>query len=126
MNVLNIVRSAYRATLEEQDDPVVWLVHALRGAGAELSVLLRGDAVNYAVPGQDASGLRFGEERQTQPPRIEHDLTSLMGKGVAVYVDAGDLAALGIAPDGLLEGVQPISSGEIAALVAEHDAAWHW
>ena len=33
---LHIVDGAYRATLEEQDDPVVWLCHAMRGAGAEL------------------------------------------------------------------------------------------
>jgi len=37
MHMLQIVESAYRATLEEQDDLVLWMTHAMRSAGAPLS-----------------------------------------------------------------------------------------
>ena len=47
---------------------MVWITLAMRGAGAELDVLLTGDAVNYAARGQDASGRTLGTWRQTQPP----------------------------------------------------------
>ena len=52
--LLHIVESAYRATLEEQDDPVVWLCHAMRGAGAALDLLLQGNAVAYGVREQES------------------------------------------------------------------------
>ena len=63
-------RFLYRATLEEQDDPALWLAASLSGNGLITDVLLRGNAVNYLVQRQDAGGLTFGDWQQTQPPRI--------------------------------------------------------
>ena len=81
MKALNIIESAYRATIEEQDDTIVWLTRAMKAAGADLAVLLRGNAVNYAVRGQDAAGLAFGGWRQTQPPRVADNIASLTTRG---------------------------------------------
>ncbi len=124
--VLNIVESAYRATLEEQDDTIIWLSYTLRGAGAELDVLLRGNAVNYAVVGQDASGLSFGERRQTQPPRIDADIMKLADKGVQVLAVAEDLAERGIEPSDLVAGIKTVRRVELAELFDSYDQVWHW
>jgi hypothetical protein len=126
VKALNIIESAYRATIEEQDDTIVWLTHAMKGAGANLAVLLRGNAVNYAALGQDAAGLAFGGWRQTQPPRIADDITGLVTKGVPVYVLAEDLAERGLGPGDILNGVERVERNNLPQLLAGYDHIWHW
>jgi hypothetical protein len=124
--ILSVVETAYRATLEEQDDPVLWLSQALRGAGASVHLLLRGAAVNYAVRGQDASGLRFGVRAQTQPPRIERDLLALRSKGASIHYVQEDLAARGLHPDELVPGLEPVRAEDLPRLFRGFDLVWHW
>jgi hypothetical protein len=126
MKVLQVIETAYRATLEEQDDTIVWLTHSMKGAQADLTVLLRGNAVNYAIGGQDASGLAFGAWKQTQPPRIDHDVAGLVAKGVAVHVVEEDLAERGLANLHTIDGVVRIRQAAIAALMDAHDQVWQW
>ncbi|UCF46950.1 MAG: DsrE family protein [Myxococcales bacterium] len=126
LKVLNIVESAYRATLEEQDDTILWTTTAMRGAGADVDVLLRGNAVNYGVRGQDASGLQFGERKQTHPPRLDNDVKRLIDKGAKVYVLTDDAADRGLEPTDLVDGLEPISRSNIGKLCADYDQIWHW
>jgi len=124
--VLNIVATAYRATLEEQDDTILWLSHVLKGGGADLDVLLRGNAVNYAVRDQDASGLAFGDRRQTQPPRLDEDVARLAASGARVFIVGDDLRERGVGVDDLVPGVQPIAAAELPGLLGRYDRVWHW
>jgi intracellular sulfur oxidation DsrE/DsrF family protein len=124
--ILQVLESAYRCNSEEQDDPVVWITHAMKGAGADLTLLLRGSAVNYAAKGQDASGLSFGGKQQSHPPHIEEDVTKLIGKGVDVYVVEDDVAARGLERNDLVAGVKPVSRGGLSKLFANYDHVWHW
>jgi sulfur relay (sulfurtransferase) DsrF/TusC family protein len=124
--ILNIIESAYRATIEEQDDTIIWLSYMLREAGAEIRVLLRGNAVNYAVAGQDSSGLTFGARRQTQPPHLDSDLLKLLGNGVPVLAVAEDLTERGIEPTDLVAGIKTVARDGLAKLLDSHDLVWHW
>ena len=124
--ILQVIETAHRATLEEQDDTVVWITHAMKGAGGEFGVLLRGNAVGYGVRDQDASGLAFGDKKQSQPPRVADDITKLTGKGVTVHVVAEDLAERGIQTEDLVPGLKPVSRSGLPALFAGYDMVWHW
>lgn len=124
--ILHVVESAYRATVEEQDDTVIWFTQAMKGGGADLTIVLRGNAVNYAVKGQDASGLGFGDRKQTQPPRIDEDVSRLMAKGVDVYLVKDDAAERGIEGGELVPGIKPISRGELPKLFDRYDYVFHW
>jgi len=124
--ILNIVSSGWRATLEEQDDTIVWLTHAMRGADARVAVLLQENAVGYAIRAQDASGLAFGARRQTNPPRLADDLAKLIAKEVRVYYVGEDAAERGIEAPELIEGVEPVERTKLPRLFAEFDRVLRW
>lgn len=126
MKILNIVETAYRATLEEQDDTVLWLTHMLKNSGAETAVLLQANAVNYLARGQDASGLAFGRLRMARPPELDRDLQKMIDKGIPVFAVEEDLAERGLADAELIVGFQKISRRSLPELLDRHDQVWHW
>jgi sulfur relay (sulfurtransferase) DsrF/TusC family protein len=124
---LNIVESAYRAVMEEQDDTILWLLAAMQGAGGEHTVVLRGNAVNYAIAGQGAPGLTVGEWKQTQAPRMDRDVADLIeNRKIPVYVVEEDLAERGIARDELVSGIKLISNKALPGLFAGYEVISHW
>src|SRR5438445_13717386 len=94
---LSIIDSSYRATIEEQDDTAVWFTHAMKNGGADVSILLRGDAVSYAVSGQDAKRLRLGS-RTVKGPDMVRDSQAVLVKKIPPYPVAEHLAARVIPP----------------------------
>jgi len=126
VKALNVIESAYRGTLEEQDDTIVWLTHALKGAGAEIDVLLRGNAVNYIVAGQKVTGLSFGTRTQKHAPDIVGDIKGLIGKGVAVYYIAEDASERGLADGDMIPGVNSVGRLALALLYDGYNQVWNW
>ena len=126
MRILNIVETAYRATLEEQDDTAVWISFMLIKNGANIDLLLRGNAVNYAVKGQDASMLQMGGKPLTHPPDLGRDLDLVHQQGARVLVVQDDLEHRGIEADELIDCVTPVAEADLGRLMGEYQALWAW
>lgn len=126
MKVLNIISSGYRATLEEQDDTVVWITQAMSRAGAEIDVLLRSAATNYVVEGQAVAPLAIGGRIQSNAPDVHGQVRDLAERGVGIFVLEEDLDAYGLRNVSRLKQAQIVKAGELAGLISRYDAVWHW
>lgn len=126
MKVLNIVEVAYRATLEEQDDTILWITQSFQNAGVDVSVLLKGNAVNYLVKEQQSFGLNFGEWKQTHPPNLERDLERMIQKGIAIYAVEEDIKERALPQHRLIENVLVIRKKQMASLFDKFEHVWHW
>ena len=126
MAILNVVERAYHGTIEEQDDTILWITAAVKNAGGDIQILLRGNAVNYAIKGQDASGLSIGGVALKVPPAIDKDVEALLQKGVKVYAVADDLKKRGIDKGSVIAGVQLVSQKDTLDLWDKASAVWHW
>lgn len=124
--VLSIVETAYRATVEEQDDTILWLNHMLKNNGMDISILLRANAVNYLVSGQDASGLRIGDIDVPNPPVLHRDVADLIEKGVPVYYVREDAEDRGVPERRFIDGAEAVSRRDLPGMFEGFDAVWHW
>ena len=110
--ILSIVESAYRDTPGREND-ALWVAAALESSGAVVSILLRGNAVNYVVRTGDGAG-------------AAEKIETLTGKGVMVYAVREDARDRGLDPGRVVSGIEFISRTDIADLVEKHDRIWYW
>lgn len=125
-SILSIVDTAYRATLEEQDDTSLWFNHACLKAGANISILLTGNAVNYAVKFQQAKSLNFGSSGIPYPSKFHEDLRNFKEAGGGIFYLEDDLEERGISKDNIIECIEPVRRTKLASLIDSYDQIWHW
>jgi hypothetical protein len=67
---------------------------------------------------------KFGDQAQTQPPQIAHDLVKLKAKGAKIYVVEDALRERGIGKAELIAGLDLIPRRKVAKLYADYDQVW--
>jgi sulfur transfer complex TusBCD TusB component (DsrH family) len=95
-------------------------------AGQQLALLLREDAVNYAVRGQDGTGIKVAGTPIQPGFLIETDLRSVNQSNIPVYVGREDVEERGIKPNELIDSVKLMSAKELGKLVDQFDTIWNW
>lgn len=126
MKVLQVIDQAFRTLAEEQDDTILWLTQSMRGAGADLTLLLSGHGVYYATQTQRQPALTIAGWQQTEPADIPRDLGSLLRAGVPVYAVKEDLEERGLGQLPVHHGVQTISRQNLGGLYESVDQVWQW
>lgn len=124
--VLAIVERAYRGAIEEQYANILWLSHVLRRLRGEIDVLLRSNAVRYALQDQPRTRLVIGMQVIETLPHYETEVRNLLDAGVSIYVSAADCDRFQIDRERLIAGVVAVDVPCVARLFAEHTHVWHW
>jgi sulfur relay (sulfurtransferase) DsrF/TusC family protein len=126
-SLLCIADQGYRASVEEQDDTVVWIAHMLQNnEGTTTALLLRGSAVNYANKAQQSVGVTFGAWKQSHPADFPRDLARFQADGGTLYVLADDLAKRGLSESDLIDGAAIVERSKLGGLVSEYDLVSFW
>jgi sulfur relay (sulfurtransferase) DsrF/TusC family protein len=126
MKTLQVIETAYRATVEEQDDTIMWMTHAMTGAGGQFGLLLTGNAVCYAAREQRAPALAIGGWRQSHARDLSADVAALAAKGVQVYGVEEDLEERGLLDAQLVEALKVVPRAGLARLLDEYPRVWKW
>lgn len=126
MKTLQVLETAYRATVEEQDDTIVWFTHAMKAAGGEFGLLLTGNAVCYALQVQRAPALVLGSWLQSHAADLAADVASLAAKGVQLYAVEEDLEERGLLDAALIGSLTVVERARLPQLFDEYPRVWSW
>ena len=123
---LAIVERAFRGTLEEQYGHIIWLSRVVRKMGGQTSLLLKGDAVLFAVREQTAQVLQIGNALISGLPHYESTLEEMKKEQVPLFAFRPDMERLNILEARLVPGVVPIGLKDLAVMCGKYDAVWFW
>jgi sulfur transfer complex TusBCD TusB component (DsrH family) len=116
---------AEKDPLDNQDSTVVQMAHSLNRAGTQIDLLLRGNAVNYAVRA-GAIMPAVLVSAATVWPALGSDLIRLVDEGVQIFAVGDDLAERGLDAPALLPGIKMVSRASLVSLLDGYDQVWQW
>ena len=123
--ILSVLSHTEYGNLEDSDIGLFASAFA-PATGTPMTLLLTEDAVNYAVRGQDGTGIRIAGGTVQPGFLIETDLAAVRQSNIPVYAFREDLAQRGIAPDDLIGGIALMSRNEFGRFVDQFDTVWNW
>lgn len=106
-------------------DPVLEANVYAVAADVDLTVLLRGAAIEYATRLTPVPAARLAG-RAMPDARCARDLRGLLESGVAVFVDADAVRRAGLRADDLVDGVRWADNDRRCELLRTADAVLHW
>lgn len=107
------------------EDPVLEANIYAVAEDVDLTMLLRGGAIEYAMVSGDAPSPTLAGEPLPNT-RCTRDLRGLLESGVAVYIDAVSADHQAVDLDGLIPGVGIADSRQQSELLRTADAVLHW
>jgi hypothetical protein len=126
LRILSIVSTAYRATIEEQDDAALWLLLAMVKEGGQISLLLRGNAVNYALRRRAANTVPVVDLGIVSDGLPQLEIQRALSMGVDCFCVAEDVVQRGLDASLLWPGIQILEQAAVPELVERFDAVWSW
>lgn len=121
--VVSLLRSApgaLRAT-----DPALEANAYAVAEDVDLTVVLRGDAVDFALAGGEARPARIAGVA-LPPAAGSQDLRGLLESGVRVVAEAAALGARGIADGDLIAGVDIADDAEVIRILTDAEGVLTW
>ena len=124
-NILSVLSHTEYGNLEDSDIGLFASAFA-PATGNQMTILLSEDAVNYAVRGQNGTGIKIAGGTVQPGFLIETDLQSLQDSKIPVYALREDVAERGLTEDELVKGVKLMPRSEPGKFVDQFDSVWNW
>ena len=124
-NILSVLSHTEYGNLEDSDIGLFASAFA-PATGNQMTILLSEDAVNYAVRGQNGTGIKIAGGTVQPGFLIETDLQSLQDSKIPVYALREDVAERGLTEAELVKGVKLMPRSELGKFVDQFDSVWNW
>lgn len=123
--ILSVLRHTEYGNLEDSDIGLFASAFA-PVTGNEMAILLSEEAVNYAVRGQDGTGIAIAGGTVQPGFLIETDIESVQASDIPVWALREDVEERGLNERDLIAGVRLLSRRELARFIDQFDAVWNW